>query len=409
MSWVFRTFLLISGVAFPLFLYVALRIAASFSVLRPTARRRAREAAFLVLAWLFALPFVMLVIRLWGNAYVVPRFDALPGWINLVSFYPFWTSLVIVVEILGPFLFLDIVGLLGRLSPSRLPRLKRTLAYARLGVAALALLYVPVRTAMDTAHIREASEQLAIKDLPAELENFRISLVGDVQVDHHTGEGKISQMHEHVRNFGPALLLSSGDVVTSGKEFLEEAAEAMCGMRGSVASVAVMGDHDFWSAPETVRDMQSACGWEFLDNRHTIIPYRGKKILISGLTHIYSERLKEAELEAFLNGAPSADIRILLAHQPAERVIHRAADAGYHLFLAGHTHGGQIVLHPFGYTVTPSMRETRYYSGLYHVGSMHVVVTNGVGLTLAPIRYHAPAEITNIVLTASPQTSHNTP
>ncbi|MCC6396380.1 MAG: hypothetical protein IT282_05135 [Bacteroidetes bacterium] len=64
MSWVFRTFLLISGVAFPLFLYVALRIAASFGVLRPTARRRAREAAFLVLAWLFALPFVMLVIRL---------------------------------------------------------------------------------------------------------------------------------------------------------------------------------------------------------------------------------------------------------------------------------------------------------------------------------------------------------
>jgi len=409
MSWVFRTFLLISGVSFPLFLYIALRIAASVSVLRPAARRRAREIALLVLTWLFALPLAMLIIRLWGNAYVVPRFDALPGWLNVLSFYPFWTSLVIVAEILGAFLFFDIVGLLGRFSPSRLPRIKRILAYARLGVAALALLYVPVRTAMDTAHVRETSEQLAIKGLPIELENFRIALVGDVQVDHHTGEGKIGQMHELVRNFDPAILLSSGDVVTSGKEFLDEAARAMCGMRGSVASVAVMGDHDFWSAPEMVREMQVACGWEFLDNKHTIIHYRGKTILISGLTHIYSERLKELELERFLSEAPAADLRILLAHQPAERVIHRAAEAGYHLFLAGHTHGGQIVLHPFGYTVTPSMRETRYYSGLYLVGSMHVVVTNGVGLTLAPIRYHAPAEITNIVLTASPQTSHSTP
>lgn len=228
-----------------------------------------------------------------------------------------------------------------------------------------------------------------------------MTLVGDVQVDPYTGDGKVRQMHDIVKSNRPVLLFSSGDVVTSGREYLDEAREAMCGMRGSIASVAVMGDHDFWSAPDVVRDIQAACGWEFLENKHALIPVRGKTVLVSGLTDIYARRLRDDALEEFLASAPTADVRILIAHQPAERVLESAARRGYDLCLAGHTHGGQIVFHPFGIPLTPSMRETRYYSGVYRIGSMYVVVTNGVGVTLAPIRYHAPAEVTNIILTRS--------
>jgi hypothetical protein len=94
-------------------------------------------------------------------------------------------------------------------------------------------------------------------------------------------------------------------------------------------------------------------------------------------------------------------VRILLAHQPAEEVIEMAAAAGYDIVLAGHTHGGQIVFHPLGIPLTPSMRETKYYRGHHMVGGMHVVVTRGVGLTLAPVRYHARAEVTTVVLQAA--------
>ena len=99
-----------------------------------------------------------------------------------------------------------------------------------------------------------------------------------------------------------------------------------------------------------------------------------------------------------LDRAPDADLRILLVHQPAEWLLNQASERSYDLLVAGHTHGGQIVIHPLGIPVTASMRETGYYSGEYTLGSMAIVVTNGVGLTLAPVRYHAPAEVTTIVL-----------
>ena len=129
-----------------------------------------------------------------------------------------------------------------------------------------------------------------------------------------------------------------------------------------------------------------------------VITYRGRTILVSGLTHIYSDRLPESAMRQYLNAAPQADLRILLVHQPAEDVVEAAADAGYDLVLAGHTHGGQIVFHPLGIPLTPSMRETKYYRGHHKVGETHVVVTRGVGLTLAPIRYHARAEVTSMTV-----------
>jgi hypothetical protein len=45
-----------------------------------------------------------------------------------------------------------------------------------------------------------------------------------------------------------------------------------------------------------------------------------------------------------------------------------------------------------------SRLETRYVTGFYRVGRMLVSVNNELGLTLAPIRYHAPAEVTLIVV-----------
>jgi predicted MPP superfamily phosphohydrolase len=196
----------------------------------------------------------------------------------------------------------------------------------------------------------------------------------------------------------PELLVSAGDVVTSGREYLDDAARALCGWKGSVASAGVLGDHDLWSAPERVREMQVQCGWLFLENEHRLLRLRGRAVCLTGLTHVYGRQLRGDALSRFLASAPRADLHILLTHQPAERVVDAAASARYDIVLAGHTHGGQIVLHPLGIPLTPSMRETRYVSGTYAVGSMTVVVTNGIGLTLAPIRYHAPAEVTSIVV-----------
>lgn len=398
MPWALRTLLTISAVALPLALYIGLRTASSVGLLYPDSKRRARRIALLAFAWLSSLPAFLLILRLTGSPMVLLDLEGPRGMMDYLFLYPLWIAVVIVGELILPFILLDLGGLLIRAMPRRREQWRRYLAAGRIALAAAAILYVPIRAAVDTTAVQDEAVEVRVRDLPEELHGLRITLVGDIQVDRYTGQERIDRMHAIVRGREPELLLSAGDVVTGGTAYLAQAADALCGISGSVASIGVMGDHDQWSAPDAIRSMHGACGWTFLENEHRVVSWKGRRILVTGLTHIYARRLKEEELERILARAPAADIRVLLVHQPAEQIIHRAAAHGYTLVAAGHTHGGQIVLHPLGFPLTPSMRETRYYSGLYTVGSTAVVVTDGVGLTLAPIRYHARSEVTTIVL-----------
>jgi predicted MPP superfamily phosphohydrolase len=398
MPWAVRTLLLISAVAFPLCLYVALRVAGSIGFLKPGLKRRARRLALLAVGLLYLLPAAFLALRLLGHSGAVTAFVQQGAWVDLLYTYPVWISLIVVLELVAPFLVMDIASLIARFAAPARRGLREILARVRIALAAGLLLYVPVRAYLDTAVVRDTAEEIRITRLHPALDGLRVTLVGDTQADRFTGEGKLGRMQEIVRSGNPQLLVSTGDIVTDGTDHLDEARRAMCGIRGSLASFSVMGDHDHWSAPAAIRSYLVACGWRFLDNRHERIAHGGATILVSGVTHIYSRRMNGGDLDRFLDEAPEADLKILVAHQPAEFLVEMAAARGYHLVLAGHTHGGQIVFHPLGIPLTPSMRESKYYTGVHRLDATTVVTTNGVGLTLAPVRYHAPAEVSRLTL-----------
>jgi predicted MPP superfamily phosphohydrolase len=135
-----------------------------------------------------------------------------------------------------------------------------------------------------------------------------------------------------------------------------------------------------------------------MDNAHKLLQIKKARVLVTGITHTYPHKISPEKLKDLLSKAPSADLKILLIHQPAQWIIEEAEKSGYHLFLAGHTHGGQMVLKPFGISLTPSRMENDFFTGYKKSGNMFVVITNGIGVSLAPLRYHAPAEITRIRL-----------
>jgi uncharacterized protein len=86
---------------------------------------------------------------------------------------------------------------------------------------------------------------------------------------------------------------------------------------------------------------------------------------------------------------------ILLAHHP--HAFDAAASAGIPLTLAGHTHGGQLMLSD---TVGVGPLMFKYWSGLYlkpEHRNAALVVSNGVG-NWFPLRTHAPAEIIDLTL-----------
>ena len=83
---------------------------------------------------------------------------------------------------------------------------------------------------------------------------------------------------------------------------------------------------------------------------------------------------------------------ILLAHHP--HAFDPAAEAGLPLTLAGHSHGGQVMLTP-GIGIGPL--RFRYWAGEHQRNGSHMVISNGLG-SWFPLRVNAPAEILHITL-----------
>jgi hypothetical protein len=92
--------------------------------------------------------------------------------------------------------------------------------------------------------------------------------------------------------------------------------------------------------------------------------------------------LRWLDEEALSEAASRLDperVNVCLTHAPG--MIPQAARAGFDLYLAGHTHGGQVRLPLLGALVTLAVHGKRFECGRYSLpGGMTAYVTRGVGL-----------------------------
>ena len=68
------------------------------------------------------------------------------------------------------------------------------------------------------------------------------------------------------------------------------------------------------------------------------------------------------------------------------------------LTLAGHTHGGQVVLPFLGRLVVPSQYGDRYAIGHVVEDGRHLFVSPGLGTSILPVRFGVPPEVSLITL-----------
>jgi len=97
-----------------------------------------------------------------------------------------------------------------------------------------------------------------------------------------------------------------------------------------------------------------------------------------------------------LAATPPTEPSLLLVHNPdfMEMMGEQAVD----LALAGHTHGGQVVLPFLGPLLLPSCFGDKYASGLVHSPGGPVYVSRGVGLIEPAVRWNCPPEVAVVTL-----------
>jgi predicted MPP superfamily phosphohydrolase len=399
LPWHLRMIITIFLMVILLHIYVGFRFSAAIAKNFSISVKSARIGTFGIIAILNLLPILILLYSSIANIQDFFTFRDQLHWQDYVFLYPFWIGLIVIVEVLPYYLLIDIANLVLRVfKSSHFQQWLKIGAVLRLILTVMVAGYVGITSYLNTNQVDVKQYVIPVKNVPADLENLSLVLFADVQVDRYTQNKKLIEVNKQLREADTDILLFAGDLVTYGEDFIEEGVNFLCGLGASTAKISCLGDHDHWSNSQRISSGLRACDWDFLENQHRLIFWNKQKILVTGVVYIYSRKISNAQLDSLLASAPEADLKILLVHQPARKVVEAAKKYRYDLVLAGHTHGGQIVFRPLGFHLTPSMFENPHYSGYKNDGGMGVVITNGIGLTLAPLRYNAQAEISKIRL-----------
>jgi hypothetical protein len=225
------------------------------------------------------------------------------------------------------------------------------------------------------------------------LEGFRILLLSDTHVGPWTDEAEIRARLRALGRVEADMVAFTGDLASEEKSGIAAAASLLDQVAPSGARFAVLGNHEHYLDPRLATTQLTRHGFHVLNNRSETVGVNGRGIWIVGVDDPYTGA---SDLPKALSSVPTGAFVILLAHTPD--IVARPLAARANLILAGHTHGGQIVLPLVGPLTSNSRYGVRYASGRFDVGGSRLFVTRGLGEVNVPLRVLCPPEIALLVL-----------
>jgi uncharacterized protein len=249
-----------------------------------------------------------------------------------------------------------------------------------------------------------------IRDLPSALDGFTIAQLSDIHVGPTIKRSYIQRIVDAVNGLSADMVAITGDLVDGTVPELREHIAPLQGLRAKHGTFVVTGNHEYYAGVHAWVDELRRLGLRVLLNEHVVLQTRNVKgaqtdeevlesaLLVAGVTdytaaHFDAKHASDPQ-RALHDAPPLVHTRVLLAHQP--RSAPAAAEAGYHLQLSGHTHGGQF----FPWNLFVPLQQP-FTAGLHKLREMWVYTSRGTGYWGPPKRFGAPSEITLLRLVAA--------
>ena len=251
-------------------------------------------------------------------------------------------------------------------------------------VALCALLVLPAPLGWYMTHIEPNWLRIDHLDVPVDAERagsgtVRVAVLSDLQT---TGVG------DHERAAVQAVLDADADVILLPGDLFQvrgdvpeertaELRELLATLHAPFGVYFVQGDVD---GPHMAADLLEGTDIELLDDRVVELSVRDRTVLLGGVS-LDVETREAAEVRDRLLAEPDdGAITIALSHRPDD-VLHLPPESRVDLSVAGHTHGGQVVVPGVGplMTLTEVPRQVAR-GGLHRVDGNQIYLSPGVGV-----------------------------
>ncbi len=285
-------------------------------------------------------------------------------------------------------------------------------------IALAALLLLAGYMALEADVVRVEYADVYLRDLPEAFSGTKILFLTDLHVSNICAPEKAAALVNQLQALKPDLLLMGGDYSSldiadyaralTGGATLAEAKAALAVRRDQfflmvrsfeapLGKYAVPGNHDY-----ELEDLSASAalgGLTLLKNSGKVLGRGGERLILAGLD---DWRYGAQDVQKVASAVRGSDCVVLVSHNPDALPSVAATPSGdggpwADLILAGHTHGGQVALNGRG-VFSSSIYGNRYLTGWYEDEGALMLVSNGIGDYMVPLRLGAPPQAHLITL-----------
>lgn len=236
---------------------------------------------------------------------------------------------------------------------------------------------------------------LRLRRLSPAFSGFRIAQISDIHMGGWMNRERLDKVVQAALEQSPDVIAITGDFLLGRgwdedrQDALEELSAGLKPLSDSISTLAVMGNHDYWTDPKKIRQRLRGLGIKVLSNSvHSL--RRGNEFLhICGMDDVYEGRDR---MDQLLSRLPDEGAAVLLCHEP-DYADTSAATGRFDLQISGHSHGGQVII-PFMGPIRTPQHGRKYPLGLCQVQNMWEYTNRGVGMARLPLRFNCRPEIT---------------
>jgi uncharacterized protein len=242
------------------------------------------------------------------------------------------------------------------------------------------------RGVSNAAKVELRHNRIVSPHLPQAFEGYTILQLSDLHID--MSDAAMRRVIELLKGVRYDLCVLTGDYrgMTCGPYAATLAGMAKLRAALDGAIYGVLGNHDTICLVPGLEEM----GIKILLNENETIERGGERIHLAGIDDAHFYRVDNIEKAA--GDIPHDEFSILISHTP--EIYRQAAHADFNVLLSGHTHGGQICL-PGRIPITLDAVLPRSMGrGPWRHHDMIGYTSVGAGVSIVPVRFNCPPEIT---------------
>ncbi|MGF7184537.1 hypothetical protein GGQ84_000621 [Desulfitispora alkaliphila] len=249
----------------------------------------------------------------------------------------------------------------------------------------------------DTLNVH--TRDLPVKNLPSDLEGFTITQLSDIHIGMLTGRERVDRMVEAANRLNSEIQVVTGDILDQDFAFMPDLVETMSALEAPKGTYLCIGNHDkIYSSEKWVRTVREV-GLNLLLNEATLLETGGTPIKLMGIdfSREYEEDFENVKTALESLETDEQTLEILLAHH--SHAFDAACAHGVPVTLAGHTHGGQLVMRLGDLELAnPGRILFKYVDGIYRGEKGETLFVHRGSGDWFPLRTGVPTEVVQLRL-----------